>query len=56
MFHKIDPKVEGPAPVDEAVANMLSTVRNLTVADSGKFVTHKGVNVYGESGLDVDWF
>jgi hypothetical protein len=42
MFHKVDPKVEGPAEIAEAVANMLRVVRNLTEADSGKFLTHHG--------------
>jgi len=42
MFHKIDPKVEGPTPVEEAVDNMLRVIRNLTEADSGKFLTHYG--------------
>jgi hypothetical protein len=42
MFHKVDPKVEGPAEIAEAVANMLLVVQNLTEADSGKFLTHHG--------------
>lgn len=42
MFHKIDPNVEGPAPIEEAVDNMLNVIRNLTEADSGKFLTHHG--------------
>ena len=42
MFHKVDPKVEGPAPIEEAVANMLRVIRNLTETDSGKFLTHHG--------------
>lgn len=42
MFHKVDPRVEGPAPIEEAVTNMLRVIRNLTEVDSGKFLTHHG--------------
>lgn len=42
MFHKVDPKVEGPAPIEKAVADMLRVIGNLTQADSGKFLTHHG--------------
>ena len=56
VFHKIDPRVTGPAPVDEAVANMLQAIQGLTEADSGKFMTHHGKNAYGDSGKTIDWF
>ncbi|KAL5387073.1 hypothetical protein DPSP01_003684 [Paraphaeosphaeria sporulosa] len=42
MFHKVDPKVEGPAPIEEAVSNMLRVIGKLNEADSGKFLTHYG--------------
>lgn len=42
MFHKVDATVEGPAPIEEAVTNMLRVIRNLIQADSGKFLTHHG--------------
>ncbi|KAH7084813.1 hypothetical protein BKA63DRAFT_430699 [Paraphoma chrysanthemicola] len=42
MFHKVDPKVEGPASIEEAVANMLQVIGHLTQEDSGKFLTHHG--------------
>jgi NAD(P)-dependent dehydrogenase (short-subunit alcohol dehydrogenase family) len=41
-FHKLDPDVEGPAPVEEAVANQLRVIKGLTEADGGKFLTHHG--------------
>jgi hypothetical protein len=44
MFHRLDPKVEGPIPVDESVTAMLQVVRGLTATDSGKFLTHHGNN------------
>lgn len=56
LFHKIDTKVEGPAPVDEAVGNMLQVIQNLTEADSGKFLTHHGENAVGKGGKNVNWF
>jgi hypothetical protein len=56
MFHKLDPKVDGPAPVDEAVNNMLQVIQGLTEADSGKFLTHHGDNVFGDNGKNIDWF
>lgn len=42
MFHKIDPNVQGPDSVEDAVNNMLKVIRNLKQADSGKFLTHHG--------------
>ncbi|KAH7330059.1 hypothetical protein BKA65DRAFT_49551 [Rhexocercosporidium sp. MPI-PUGE-AT-0058] len=56
LFHKLDPNVTGPAPVDEAVINMLQVIQSLTEDDSGKFLTHHGKNVFGDSGKNVDWF
>ncbi len=56
LFHKLDPTVNGPAPVDEAVTNMLQVVQSLTEADSGKFLTHHGKNAFGDSSGNVDWF
>jgi hypothetical protein len=56
VFHKLDPKVDGPAPVDEAVTNMLQVIQSLSEADSGKFLTHHGKNVFGDNGKNVDWF
>jgi hypothetical protein len=56
VFHRLDPNVNGPAPKDEAVANMLQVIQNLTEADSGKFLTHHGKNIFGDSGSNVDWF
>jgi hypothetical protein len=56
LFHKIDPKVTGPAPVNEAVSNMLQVIQGLTEEDSGKFVTHHGQNAFGDGGKNVDWF
>jgi hypothetical protein len=47
-FHKIDPNVNGPSPIDEAVTAMLQVIQNLTEADSGKFLTHHG--------NDNEWF
>ena len=56
LFHKLDPNVTGPAPVDETAARIVQVIQNLTEADSGKFLTHKGQNVFGDSGKNVDWF
>ncbi|KAL5464763.1 hypothetical protein PMIN06_000930 [Paraphaeosphaeria minitans] len=42
MFHKVDAKVEGPAPVGEAVSDMLRVIGGLDEVDSGKFLTHHG--------------
>ncbi|KAL2060009.1 hypothetical protein VTL71DRAFT_9831 [Oculimacula yallundae] len=56
LFNKLDPNVTGPAPVDEAASNILQVVKSLTEADSGKFLTHHGKNVFGDSGRTVDWF
>jgi len=56
MFHRLDPNVDGPAPVDEAVSNMLKVIRSLTEADSGKFLTHHGKNAFGDGGENVEWF
>lgn len=56
VFHRLDPNVNGPAPVDEAVTNMLQVIQSLTEADSGKFLTHHGKNVFGDGGKNVDWF
>ncbi|KAH8723492.1 hypothetical protein GQ44DRAFT_656770 [Phaeosphaeriaceae sp. PMI808] len=42
MLHKVGLKVEGPAPIEEAVANMLRVIPNLAEADSGKLLTHHG--------------
>lgn len=47
-FHKIDPSVNGPIPVDESVTAMLQVIQNLTEANSGKFLTHHG--------NDDEWF
>lgn len=47
-FHKIDPSVNGPIPVDESVTAMLQVIENLTEANSGKFLTHHG--------NDDEWF
>ena len=47
-FHKIDPSVNGPIPVDESVSAMLKVIQNLTEASSGKFLTHHG--------NDDEWF
>ncbi|EXJ77313.1 hypothetical protein A1O3_09539 [Capronia epimyces CBS 606.96] len=44
VFRKIDPTVDGPISVDESVTDQLQVVQNLTEADSGKFVTHRGNN------------
>jgi hypothetical protein len=41
-FHKIDPKVEGPIPVDESVTEQIRVIQNLTEENSGKFVGHRG--------------
>ncbi|PVH98336.1 NAD(P)-binding protein [Periconia macrospinosa] len=41
-FHKLDPTVTGPIPVETSVAAQLKLVKNLTAEDSGKFVTHNG--------------
>jgi hypothetical protein len=45
-FHKIDPTVEGPIPVAESVSEQLRVIQNLTVEDSGKFLTHHGNDVW----------
>ena len=42
LFHKVDPNVEGPTPVKEAVSTMLRTIDNLTEENSGKFLTQHG--------------
>jgi hypothetical protein len=47
-FHKIDPSVDGPIPVDQSVTAMLQVIQDLTEANSGKFVTHHG--------NDSQWF
>ncbi|CAI6312312.1 unnamed protein product [Periconia digitata] len=41
-FHKVDPNVEGPRPVEESVADQLRVIGNLSAAESGKFLTHHG--------------
>lgn len=42
LFHKLDPNVEGPSPVDRSVGDQLQVIQSLTEADSGKFLTHHG--------------
>jgi hypothetical protein len=44
LFRKIDPSVNGPAPINERVTEMLQVIQSLTEADSGKFLTHHGNN------------
>jgi hypothetical protein len=46
-FHKIDPRVEGPIPVEESVASQLKVIQKLTAEMSGKHVGRLG---------DGDWF
>jgi hypothetical protein len=46
-FHKIDPRVKGPIPVEESVASQLKVIQNLTAEMSGKHVGRLG---------DDDWF
>lgn len=41
-FHKLDKTVEGPIPVAESVASQLQVIKDLTQADSGKFLTRLG--------------
>lgn len=48
IFRKLDRNVDGPISVDESVTHQLQVIRNLTEADSGRFVTHLGNN--------TDWF
>lgn len=47
MFRKVDPEVDGPAPVEDSVSAMLERIETLTEANSGTFVTHRG---------DEQWF
>jgi hypothetical protein len=42
MFRKMDPKVDGPIPVEKSVSAQLKLVRELSAEDSGKFKTHNG--------------
>lgn len=44
MFHKLDPSIEEPTPVAEAVAQQMKVISGLTAEDSGKFLTHHGDN------------
>jgi hypothetical protein len=41
-FHKLDPSVNGPIPIAESVSAQLQQLQNLTVENSGMFVTHRG--------------
>lgn len=41
-FRKLEPSVDGPIPVHEAVSAMLQVITALTDADSGKSVTLRG--------------
>ena len=41
-FHKLDPNVQGPIPVDASVQAQLKLIRGLTAEDSGKVLTHNG--------------
>jgi hypothetical protein len=43
-FHKLDESVEGPISVDESITSQLKVIQNLTEADSGKFLSHRGNN------------
>lgn len=43
-FRKLDPNVNGPIPVHEAVEAMLNVINDLTDGDSGKSVTLRGEN------------
>ncbi|KAF2647586.1 NAD(P)-binding protein [Lophiostoma macrostomum CBS 122681] len=42
MFHKVDPNVTGPLPVDESVTAQLQVIQSLSEATSGKFLSLRG--------------
>lgn len=46
-FHKLDPSVTGPIPVNESVTEQIKVINSLTQENSGKFVGHRG---------NVEWF
>ncbi|KAH0841374.1 short-chain dehydrogenase [Fonsecaea pedrosoi] len=46
-FRKFDPNVTGPISVDESVTCMLRVIGDLTEANSGKFLSHRGTAEQG---------